>query len=65
MQEKQEKNANTFTQVDDFPRLVEQMKSTNIATFLIEKVVDFTALVRKLLAIIHSAVVYWPEPSEG
>jgi hypothetical protein len=41
------------------------MKSTNIATFLIEQVVDFTALVRKLLAIIHSAVVSWPEPSEG
>jgi hypothetical protein len=30
-----------FTQVDDFPRLVEQMKATGIATMLIEKVVDF------------------------
>ena len=40
---------NTYTQVDDFPRLVEQMKQNGIAQLLLDQVIDFSELMRKLL----------------
>ena len=52
---------NTYTQVDDFPRLVEQMKQSGIAEMLLDQVIDFNALMRKLLQIIYAAVVYQDE----
>ena len=39
----------TYTQVDDFPRLVEQMKQSGIARLLLDQVIDFQELMRKLL----------------
>ena len=40
---------NTYTQVDDFPRLVEQMKQSGLASQILDGVIDFTALMRKLM----------------
>ena len=47
---------NTYTQVDDFPRLIEQMKGT-LATQILDGVIDFTALMRKLMQIVFAAVI--------
>lgn len=52
---------NTYTQVDDFPRLVEQMKQSGIAQTLLDQVIDFSELMRKLLQIIYAAVIYQEE----
>ena len=52
---------NTYTQVDDFPRLVEQMKQNGIAQLLLDQVIDFSELMRKLLQIIYTAVIYQEE----
>lgn len=54
---------NTYTQVDDFPRLVEQMKSNGIAQLLLDQVIDFQGLMRKLLHIIYTAVIHQEEES--
>jgi hypothetical protein len=50
-----------YTQVDDFPRLVEQI-SGNIAQNLLFKVVNFNGLISKLLQIIYKAVMFCDSP---
>merc|ERR1719253_988792 len=40
---------NTYTQVDNFLRLVDQMKQSGHATQILDGVVDFTQLMRQLL----------------
>ena len=52
---------NTYTQVDDFPKLVEQMKQNGIAQQLLDNVIDFSELMRKLLQIIYTSVLYQEE----
>ena len=44
--------------MDDFPRLVEQIKQNGLAQMLLDQVIDFSELMRKLLQIIYSAVIY-------
>jgi hypothetical protein len=51
------KNNDLYTQVDDFPRLVEQM-SNGIAANLLENVINFNGLISKLLYIIYKAVMF-------
>ncbi len=46
-----------YTQVDDFPRLVDQMKSSGIAQMFLDQVIDFSELMRKLLQVIYTAVM--------
>lgn len=58
-QQPDEKVRPTLTQVDDFPRLVEQMKHGSLAVLLLEQVIDFTVLTRKLLQIVYSVVMFW------
>lgn len=57
--EKSKEGGNNFTQVDDFPRLVDQMRDGGLATMLIYDVVNFNELIRKLLQIVYSTVMFW------
>jgi hypothetical protein len=43
-------------QVDDFPKLIEQMRQKAIAVNLLDNVVDFASLIQKLLVITHTAL---------
>lgn len=49
-------------QVDDFPRLIEQMRQKAIAANLLENVVDFASLIQKLLVITHTALCVFKDP---
>ena len=50
-----------YTQVDDFPRLVEQI-SGSIAQNLLFKIVNFNGLTSKILSIIYKAVMFCDSP---
>lgn len=54
-------NDQLYTQVDDFPRLVEQINGP-IAQNLIDKVINFNGLIAKLLQIIYKAVMFCDSP---
>jgi len=41
------------------------MKTDDLATLLLDQVVDFNDLVRKLLQIVYSAVMFWDNPNNS
>jgi hypothetical protein len=46
---------NINTQVDDFPKLIEQMSQKGIAKNILDNVVDFASLIKKLLVIVETS----------